>query len=163
MTITIKIDPFKPADIIDVTAFVEAIQEHERATVAGLKPGSAIAEAYAHMLVRTAAARGGCVFLAKAGALAVGFVCAWPEEDADPLLEEDVRAHAYISDSYVKEDWRKKGIGARLLAAAESAMQKQGCERVRICVKASNDLAISSYRRAGYRPYEIIFAKAFEN
>ncbi len=158
----IRIDPFLPSDIIDVVTFVEAIQEYERAAVPDLKLGSTIAQVYAELLVRTAAERNGCIFLAKADFRSIGFVCAWLSEDDDPLLKDEVRAHAYISDIYVVKDWRKKGIGARLLEAAESSMQKRGCKRVRVCAKASNELAISLYRHAGYRAYEIIFSKNFQ-
>ena len=71
----IRIDPFLPSDIIDVVTFVEAIQEYERAAVPDLKLGSTIAQVYAELLVRTAAERNGCIFLAKADFRSIGFVC----------------------------------------------------------------------------------------
>jgi ribosomal protein S18 acetylase RimI-like enzyme len=151
---------YEPADLADLIRFVEAIQEHERAGVPELRPGPEIGPPYAETLVHNVSNQNGCILMAKAGGRAIGFVCAWNEVDDDALLREDMRAHAFISDIFVIEGWRGRGVAAELLAAIEAAMLERGSTQIRVCSKAANSLAIGCYNRAGYRPYEIIFWKS---
>jgi ribosomal protein S18 acetylase RimI-like enzyme len=151
---------YSPSDHEDLIRFVEAIQEHERAAVPELKPGPEIGSLYARTLVRNVSNEDGCILMARARGQAIGFVCAWKEVDDDALLREEMRAHALISDIFVVEDWRQRGVAAGLLAAIEAAMLERGATQIRVCAKAANALATGCYNRAGYRPYEIIFWKS---
>jgi ribosomal protein S18 acetylase RimI-like enzyme len=155
----VQIVPYQPADRNTLIAFVEAIQEHERIDVPGLKPGAHIGASYTELLLRRVRERDGCMLLAQEEGRAIGFACAWVDEDDDPLLEEGVREHAYISDVYVEEASRRMGIASALLLAIEEQMRDRGCQRIRICSKAANAVAVEFYRTSGYIPYEIIFSK----
>jgi hypothetical protein len=66
----IRIEAFQPSDFAAVSAFVEAIQEHEREQVPELKPGPAIGKQYAEMLLGAVAERNGCIIMARADASA---------------------------------------------------------------------------------------------
>jgi len=110
----IRIEAFQPSDLAAVVGFVEAIQEHEREQVPELKPGLEIGKQYAEMLIRAVAERNGCMIMARADAGAVGFVCAWIERDDDPLIRDDARLHAYVSDIFVDQNWRRQGIASLL-------------------------------------------------
>jgi ribosomal protein S18 acetylase RimI-like enzyme len=156
-----RIEAFRPADFTAVVGFVEAIQEHERIHVPDLKPGREIGTPYAELLLQSVAERNGCMLIARTETRAIGFACAWVEEDDDPLVCNAARAHAYISDIFVDHDWRRRGVASLLLGAVETAMRERGCSRIRVCSKAANQLAISCYEMRGYRPYEIIFSKQF--
>jgi ribosomal protein S18 acetylase RimI-like enzyme len=158
----VTIDPFQPSDLPDIVKYVEAIQEHERIAVPVLKPGREIGTDYAQFLIHAAAERNGCILMARAGTVAVGFGSAWVEQDDDPLLQEDARTHAYVSDVFVEDAWRRQGIGLRLLGALELEMRSRGCRLIRICSKAANRYALACYEKAGYLPYEIMFAKRLD-
>ena len=67
-----------------------------------------------------------------------------------------------MSDIYVAEGWRRRGVGASLLRRIETEMRRRGCRRIRICAKATNRAALACYAAAGYPPYEIIFSKAID-
>jgi ribosomal protein S18 acetylase RimI-like enzyme len=129
----LRIEPYQPADLPLVATFVAAIQEHERASVSGLKPGAEIAAAYAEMIERSVREKDGVMLMARSGAETVGFAAAWVETDPGPCLEEAERRHAYVSDIYVIEAARRQRVGQRLLAALEAAMRERGCRRLRIC------------------------------
>jgi ribosomal protein S18 acetylase RimI-like enzyme len=155
----LRIEAHQSADLPLVASFVAAIQEHERASVPGLKPGAEIAAGYAEMIERSVRRNNGVILMARRGAETVGFAAAWIETDPDPCLEEAERRHAYVSDIYVVEAARRQGVGHRLLAALEAEMRKRGCRRIRLCAKATNAVALACYEAAGYRPYEVILSK----
>ena|SRR5712671_1067696 len=119
----IRIEAFQPSDFAAVVAFVEAIQEHEREQVPELKPGPEIGKEYAEMLMRAVAERNGCMIMARADAAAVGFACAWIEPDDDPLIRDDARIQAYVSDIFVDQDWRRQGIASLLMDELEGRMR----------------------------------------
>jgi GNAT superfamily N-acetyltransferase len=138
----VTIDAFRPADLAALIQFVEAIQEHERTGVPDLKSGSEIGSDYAQMMVRTAAEKNGCIRMARAKTVTVGFGCAWIEEDMDPCLRDDARTYAYISDLFVEGAWRRQGVALGLLEALELEMRAprvhpdahllEGCQSSRI-------------------------------
>jgi ribosomal protein S18 acetylase RimI-like enzyme len=158
----LTIDTFQRSDLGTLIRFVEAIQEHERIEVPDLKSGSEIGSDYAQLLIRTAAERNGGIRMARAGTEIVGFGCAWIEDDDDPLLQDDARTYAYVSDIFVEVAWRRQGVALQLLDALEVEMRSRGCHRIRICSKAANHLALECYKKAGYQPYEIVFAKRLD-
>jgi ribosomal protein S18 acetylase RimI-like enzyme len=156
----IEIDSFRPPDFDVIKGFVEAIQEHESVNVPELKPSMQIGSAYTKMLLSTVAEKNGAILVARAGVEAIGFVCAWIEEDDDTLLLDEARLHGYVSDMFVCESWRRRGVARQLMNAIEAEMIKRGCKRMRICTKATNPAAVGCYQANGYRPYEIILSKS---
>jgi ribosomal protein S18 acetylase RimI-like enzyme len=93
----------------------------------------------------------------------VGFACAWIAQDDDPLIRDDASIHAYVSDIFVDQNWRRQGIASRLMDELEARMRSRGCSRIRVCSKAANQLAVACYTAHGYRPYEIVFTKRLDN
>jgi GNAT superfamily N-acetyltransferase len=156
---SITIEPFQPDDLATVVAFVAAIQEIERVLVPELKTGAEIADEYTQRIMGNVAAHDGVMLMAKRDGRTIGFACAWPDGDDDPLLRDDAHAHALVSDIYVDDDHRRTGIARRLLAAVEARMLEKGCRRLCICAKAANLAAVRCYEASGFRPYEVIFWK----
>lgn len=156
------IAPFQQTDFEVIRGFVESIQEYERAKVQELKSGAEIGAEYTEKLVDAISDqhRQGIILIAKMDNNAIGFACAWIDEDDDQLLRDDARRHAYVSDVFVADAWRRKGVARLLLQAIETEMRQRGCERIRICTKASNLSALKCYEATGYRPYEVILSKA---
>lgn len=158
----IRVEEYQPADLATVTAFVEAIQEHERAMAPELKPGHEIGDSYTADLLRSVAAQRGAILLARASGETIGFACAWVEVEDDPLLREEARPHAYVSDLFVVDTWRRQGVARLLMDALEVRLRRGGCRRIRVCSKAGNVMALDCYAAMGYRPYEVIFSKSLE-
>jgi ribosomal protein S18 acetylase RimI-like enzyme len=155
----LRIEPFQPADLPLVATFIAALQDHERATVPELKPGSEIAAAYVEAMARRFRENDGVMLIARRETETVGFVVGWVEVDGDLCLKEEARRYALVSDIYVIEAARRQGIAHRLLAEFETAMRQRGCTRLRLCAKATNLGAVACYEAAGYRAYEVILSK----
>src|SRR5690606_38950918 len=65
-----------------------------------------------------------------------------------------LRAGSRVARLYsmaVSAQARGRGLGARLLAAAERAARRRGSDRMRLEVRADNATAARLYERAGYR------------
>jgi ribosomal protein S18 acetylase RimI-like enzyme len=153
------IEPYRPEYFADLVRFVSAIQEHERVTVPDLKTGDEIGKVYAQHLLAMVKQNNGHILVARNNRVFIGMICAWVTEDDDLLLRDDKRKHAYVSDIFVIEARRRKKIGQALLKEIENVMRQQGCQRMRICSKASNVPAITFYKGNGYIPYETTFSK----
>jgi len=50
----------------------------------------------------------------------------------------------------VDPDYQRKQIGRRMMAKAESALQKRGCPKINLQVRTSNQAVISFYKRLGF-------------
>lgn len=64
------------------------------------------------------------------------------------------RKHARVARLYslaVDAAWRGAGLGAALLAAAETDAHRRGCHALSLEVRADNTAAIALYERRGYR------------
>jgi ribosomal protein S18 acetylase RimI-like enzyme len=158
----IQIEPYQPEHRRYIEHFVAAIQETERALVPQLRPAADIAAQYAEWLLRMTAQRDGTMVMACDGDEPIGFACAWVDEDDDMLLDARFRRHARVSDVFVAEPWRRRGIGRLLLGAIEVDMRRRGCRQMRIMAKASNLAAMRCYEATGFCPYEVTLWKAIE-
>ncbi|MCA9804300.1 MAG: GNAT family N-acetyltransferase [Cyanobacteria bacterium HKST-UBA02] len=150
------------SDFDTICLFIEGIQDHERVSVPELKPGPEIAVDYASDVVRRVTENDGVILLVWQDDRPVAFASSWVDIDADLLLEEEARAHAYVSDIYVSESARRQGIASELLRRLENEMLARGCRRMRICTKASNRQALECYLSSGYNPYEITLSKMLD-
>jgi ribosomal protein S18 acetylase RimI-like enzyme len=158
----VQIEPYRPEHRRDIVSFVAAIQETERALVPQLKPAADIAAQYAEWLLRMTSQHDGTTVMAYDGNEPIGFACAWVDEDDDMLLDEQFRRHARVSDVFVAEPWRRRGIGRLLLRAIEDEMSRRGCRQMRIMAKADNLAALRCYEAAGFCSYEVTLWKAIE-
>ena len=155
----ITIELYRPEYLSALQNFIQTIQDTEASLVKGLTPGLEIREWYSKHLLDSVAARQGVILMAMAGAEPAGFVCVWVEDD-DNLVLDAVRKSAYISDICVGTNWRRMGIAAQLLNAAENHMRSLGCRRIRLCAKSGNLAAIKCYEQQNYESYEIVLAKS---
>jgi ribosomal protein S18 acetylase RimI-like enzyme len=64
-----------------------------------------------------------------------------------------------VSDLVVGTAYRRRGIGSRLLSAAEGYARARGARSLRIEVLARNAAARRLYASAGYEEYEVELAK----
>ncbi|KAK8965836.1 hypothetical protein KSP40_PGU001238 [Platanthera guangdongensis] len=84
-----------------------------------------------------ASARGG-------GLVAAGFVLCFPNYSTFMA-----RPGIYVEDIFVREAWRRLGMGRMMLAAVAREAAKIGCGRVEWCVLDWNKNAVSFYEEMG--------------
>ncbi|MFB6281026.1 MAG: GNAT family N-acetyltransferase [Haloferacaceae archaeon] len=138
--------------VVDMWVELAADQrEHGSHLLAGANR-AAIGETFARQLVvgglRVAVADG-----------PVGFVSFAPDTGR---YEED-HTRGVVRNLYVRPAFRDRGIGSRLLAAAESALAADGADAVRIEAMADNEAARAFYERRGYDPHRVAFEKRVES
>jgi len=62
----------------------------------------------------------------------------------------------WINYLAVKPDFRHKGIGRRLMEAAEAYLRALGCPKINLQVRSSNTGVIEFYNRIGFRMDEVV-------
>lgn len=75
---------------------------------------------------------------------------------------ETDRERGLVKNLYVVPDWRDRGVGSDLLAAAERRLRERGADVVSLEAMASNAAARRFYRRHGYEPHRVEFEKPVE-
>ena len=78
--------------------------------------------------------------VAESGGGLAGYIGAWR------VLDE-----GHITNLAVDTQWRRQGLGRRLLATMETLLRQEGIRRVTLEVRVSNRAALSLYRQLGYR------------
>lgn len=89
----------------------------------------------------------------------VGFVMYGPESER---YEQDV-SRGIVRNLVVSPGHRNEGIGAALLAAAETALAEAGFEVVALSALAGNEAARRFYTRQGYREHRVELEKPLES
>ncbi len=64
-----------------------------------------------------------------------------------------------IREFYVLPEYRRKGIGKRLMMEGVEQLRKKGAEVIMASFPALNEIAIYFYKKMGFRPVEYLFAK----
>jgi ribosomal protein S18 acetylase RimI-like enzyme len=65
----------------------------------------------------------------------------------------------FIYDIFVKEEFRGKGIGKKLLDKADEYCRKNGYSRIGLEVSTANESAINLYNKAGFKSERMYMAK----
>jgi GNAT superfamily N-acetyltransferase len=99
------------------------------------------------------------VLLANDGASAAGFIVAGIRRE-DGLAAQTT---GYLSFAYVREQYRRQGIGRALLAEAEAWCRERGAPRVELDVFMENAAGREFWQDCGYRPISMTLTKAFKD
>lgn len=88
----------------------------------------------------------------------IGDAYLWLEDAEEPELREHLPGVPLLTHVEIHEDFRSRGIGTRLISAAEEMLTdagkmptQRGYERVALAVEISNVRAERLYERLGYR------------
>ena len=67
--------------------------------------------------------------------------------------------HGYVYDIFVKEEFRGKGIGKKLLEEAESYCREKRYSRILLMVSVNNVEAIRLYNKMGFKAEQTYMGK----
>lgn len=129
-------------------AFIDLLDHYARDPMGG---GAGLGdEARQHLCARLAERRDCVSLLAWADGRAVGLLNAFEGFStfaARPLLN--------IHDLVVHADWRGRGLGRRLLAAAEALARQRDCCKLTLEVLSGNAVARQAYAACGFSGYQL--------
>ncbi|WP_198670716.1 GNAT family N-acetyltransferase [Oceanicella sp. SM1341] len=139
----------RPEDRPELERFMAALQAHEQARSpgAGLVAPARMAAPHLRWLETWVEESGGVILVAEGaeGAL-LGFAVCGIGEDGGHHLPERLRRFGEVSDLYVADAARGRGVGRALLDAAAEAFRARGLARMTITAMASNPEAVKTYR-----------------
>lgn len=88
---------------------------------------------------------------------ALGLVEVYLRDFADGCVTSPV---GYLEGWYVRPEFRKRGIGAALVKAAEAWARSKGCSEMASDAEAGNKVSLAAHQKLGYRPAKTLIAFA---
>ncbi|MGY3582157.1 GNAT superfamily N-acetyltransferase [Bradyrhizobium sp. USDA 4341] len=155
------IEPYRPEDFDTLSVLIGRLQEFEREWCQDRKPPAVVADPYSKFIVDQAAETG-IVLIARDGEEAVGCIAGRLAEEDDPTVPEEERICALISDLYVADRFRKKGLGSELLKNLEARLHTRGYRNLRVEAQTMNKAAVQFFSDRGYLPKTVTFRKRFD-
>ena len=138
------------AHLAGVRACLIELQDFERSLDPRIPSGADIVDdLIPHMLGRCAKCDGR-VLVAELNEAVVGFVTILAKVRSAEIQEGDCE-YGLVSDVVVASEYRKQGIGRKLLEAAESYAKSTGVRWLRIGVLAENHSADGLYDSMGFK------------
>jgi ribosomal protein S18 acetylase RimI-like enzyme len=134
------------------------LQDFERALDTRLPRGADVADSYLQLLHERCREHEGVVLVAEEDAAVVGFVAVLTRYSSDEP-DDDPAAFAYLTDLVVEPAHRRRGLGRKLLEAAEARARAAGVDCLRLSVKAGNAGAQALYVECGFEGYELVLEK----
>jgi ribosomal protein S18 acetylase RimI-like enzyme len=146
------IRPATTDDIPAIAALYVELNEHHARIQPGNPRNAVTVEQWTEVARSAFEGEGDQVLVAESGDEVVGFV-RLSFVDRPWGRACDVRALS------VTREWRGRGVGRSLMAAAEAAAASAGAGGVRLDVQSGNEDATSFYRRLGYEPFATRYGK----
>ena len=147
-----------PDDAAVILSFIDGIQAFENPIEPDRRTDARVAKEYLAEIAERLAKQPGAIFLAEDAGAAAGWALVGREQNA-VYVREDERVYANISELYVDENSRGKGVGQALIAACEEWARRQKLGVVMIGVLPGNQRANAIYREAGFAPYALQLRK----
>ena len=143
---------YSEGDAPGVRRCIVELQDFERRIDERLRPGESIADAYLRYMLDRCRDLAGTILVAEIDGTVAGFVRILAHVPYEGL-DEPVGDHALVADLAVLEPYRRRGLGAALLEAAEEYARSRGASELRVGVLSANRGAAELYRSMGFAPY----------
>jgi ribosomal protein S18 acetylase RimI-like enzyme len=115
---------------------------------------------YASGMLRRYWRQGGFVLIGELDGVAAGYVAGWVSQFSrlERMIQRPNR-RGHVSELAVLTRFRRRGVGSRLLRAAEARLKRKGCDLVGLDVSVDNPGARALYEGLGYRPRNLYLLK----
>ena len=152
-----------PEDRPQLVRFMAALNAFERTLEPNRALGEAAADRHMAYLQDLVARQEGFVLIALGPEGPLGFLLAIVGEAAGGFVVPEARRYGYVTDLFVSESARGRGVARALLAEAESRFRTRGLPSMRLSVLAANEAARAAYRQLGFRPLDIEMIKPLDD
>jgi ribosomal protein S18 acetylase RimI-like enzyme len=154
---------YSGADRVAISEMAEDIQRFFAVTD---KSGESLAfrsktdvEKYVDKILNDAGEMNGAVFVAEESEI-IGFAqCVIIDhgKTSDIIfdLTHQPRKDGWIGLLFVKDDWRSKGVGQKLMDALKRHLVSQGCDTMRLLVLSDNKNAVEFYKKCGLTIHDV--------
>jgi GNAT superfamily N-acetyltransferase len=143
-----------PEDKPVILAFIDGMQRFEHAIEPDRRIDAGVAEEFFTDIFARLAEKSGVAFIAEEGGEKLGWAAAYREQN-DVYVRADEREFAHVSELYVVEAARGKGVGRALIAACEEWARGLPVKVLTISVLEGNKRAATIYRKAGFATYYV--------
>jgi GNAT superfamily N-acetyltransferase len=137
--------------------FIE-LQDFEHALDARMPTGLAIQDDYLPQMFERCKDCDGIVLIAEMNGQIAGYATVLNRVSSDELADGSVE-YGLVKDLLVRRDYRGRGVGRRLLAAAETFALAGGVRWLRIGALARNQVARALYESSGFSYLYVEFEK----
>lgn len=94
---------------------------------------------------------------ARVNGVFVGFITFQKEKES--YFDTKITDYVEVIELFVQEANRGRGIGRRLMQAAEQYAAEVGLSHIKVSSSSANDAALSAYKAMGYTTSQIMMAK----
>jgi GNAT superfamily N-acetyltransferase len=148
----------RDTDTDGIRACLVELQDFERRIDSRMPAGVEIANIYISDALSKCAECHGRIFVADEEGEIAGYATVFAKVRSGALDDGDLE-YAYVADLVVRETYRGRGFGRRLIAKAETYARDEGAKWLRIGVLAANEDARSLYISSGFSELHIDFEK----
>ena len=148
----------KVTDARQLRLCVIGLQEFERKLDPRMPSGESIADDYIQDMFMQCRQFAGCVFVCEQDEQIAGYVTIHTKYVSEDI-DDGPRKFGFITDVFVDEKFRGKGIGKALLNHAQNHARENGVSEMMIGVLASNHQARSLYQTQGFKEFAIKLEK----
>jgi GNAT superfamily N-acetyltransferase len=142
-----------------VLRFIRELQVFEQAVESNRRLDAPVAQEFFSVLMARIQAKNGRCFIAEdQHGTALGWAAAH-EDESEIYVAAEERIFGWISELYVTEAMRGRGVGRALMSACEAWGRERGLKLMKIGVLAGNTGAARAYAAAGYKPYSMDLRK----
>jgi GNAT superfamily N-acetyltransferase len=141
-----------PDDEAAILSFIDGMQLFEYAIESDRRIDATVAKEFFVEIFSRVESRGGAVLVYEDDGVLVGWAVVYRDEN-DIYVRSQERAFALISELFVVEGARGRGIGQALIVACEDWARARGLNVVMISVLRDNRRAERIYRAAGFETY----------
>lgn len=150
--LVIDIRPYTAADEASCRACIIERQDAERQIDPRLRAGEDMVDEYLRVMRERCRLYAGVILIAAVAGEVVGLAMVLARVPFEEL-DEPPGEHAIVAELVVRDAYRRRGIGAALLRAAERHAREAGACELRIGVLRENHAARRLYIREGFATY----------
>lgn len=136
-------------DTEQIRQCVIELQDFERRIDSRMPPGEEIADAYIAELLSQCVENSGKILVVELDGRLAGYVTILTKVRSGDLDDGDIE-FGLLADLVVRQKHRGKGIGRKLIDAAESFARSRNVRWLRVSALAENESARKLYEKAGF-------------